>query len=205
MQNLKNLFEDAKRKAREAAEASDAAAAAVKDALDRLMPPGTVIDRRSLRGLPDHLLRVQTVGGRDHGTHVFRIERITNVSFNPTHPELTEWHAEATPISERTGKDMDGTVAHAVNGRHKTVRICGNISVEHGPDEHPDAQVARMLDILAQEPLPGAQGRQSPVTRRFTGIGELERSGYIPAGSSAERSPPGCATLRACEDCSNKH
>ena len=148
MQNLHDLLADAQRKEQEARSARDAAEAAIKAALDRLLPPGAVIDLRVRRGLPEYLMRVKTIGGKDHGTRIFRIEKIARILFDAMRPELAQWEANAIPISEKTGKDMDGRVSHALNNRGNVVRICGHISVEQGPDEHPDAQMARMLAML---------------------------------------------------------
>lgn len=144
---IKHIIDDAKRKTREAIAARDSARSAIFQSVKRLMPPGTVIDLRNVRNLPEHLRLVKTVAGRDHGTRIFRIERITTIGLDSLHPELATWEADAIPISEKTGKDMDGSVARR-NG--KAVRLCGSITHqhEHGLDEPSESQLARMVALL---------------------------------------------------------
>lgn len=145
---LQDLINIAAEQSRAAQAASDAAADAIQAAMQRLLPPGTVIDLRVPKGLPEYLILVRTAAGRDHGTRVFRIEQFAGVSFNPLQPELAKWFAYATPISEKTGKDMDGRAPHAVSRHGKTVRIAGDISVDRDLEEPLDERLARMIAML---------------------------------------------------------
>lgn len=146
---LKDLIDDAERKTLVADAATDAARRAIHAAMERLLPPGTVIDLRDpARERPEYLVMVKTLAGKDHGTRVFRIERITSVRFDAIRPELTKWEADATPISEKTGRDMNGSVAHSANSRGSAVRIAAPIVIERGFDEKTVDQAARMLALL---------------------------------------------------------
>ena len=147
--NLKNLIDDAERKTTVANAAAAAARLAIHTAMERLLPPGTVIDLRDpARERPEYLCLVRTLSGNDHRTRVFRIDRLVSVRFDALRPELTEWEADATPISEKTGKDMSGRVAHSTNQRGGAVRIGAPIVIERGFDEKTVDQAARMLALL---------------------------------------------------------
>lgn len=108
------------------------------------MPHGTIIDLRD----PRRAVAVKTIAGSDHGTRVFRIEKIRSVDFNPLFPELTRWIADATPMSEKTGKDMNGLVAHSLNPRGAFVTLRGDLVLEHGCDEAPGDMLERLIQLL---------------------------------------------------------
>lgn len=95
------------------------------------IPEGTVIDLRLERGKPkpDYLHNVKVVSGNSRGTHIFRIERIRFVDPNAIHSDLSEWYADATPISMTTGKDMSSTAGNAKNAR-KFLGIKGSFGFE---------------------------------------------------------------------------
>lgn len=150
MQSLKALFDEAENKSREASAATARATAAIQSAFVRLLPPGTVFDLRDRRkrDFPDYLRSVKTIGGKDHGSQIFRIEQITQVRFDPTRPELATWEANAMAISEKTGKDLDGRVSHSLSNRGKCVCITGTLCIAHSPEETVDEQIARLLSML---------------------------------------------------------
>lgn len=121
---------------------------ALNASLNKLLPVGTVFnlnDRRN-RDFPEYLRSVHTIGGKDHGSKIFRIEEITRVNFDPHNPELATWEANATAISEKTGKDLNASVAHSSNNHGKFVRIAGSLCVLKSPDETIESQLARMID-----------------------------------------------------------
>lgn len=153
MQSLKALFDEAERKSREASSATARATAAIQSSFVRLLPPGTVFDLRDRRNrdFPDYLRSVKTIGGKDHGSQIFRIEQITQVRFDPSCPELATWEANAVAISEKTGKDLDGRVAHSLSNRGKCVSITGALCIAHSPDETVDEQIARMISMFEKE------------------------------------------------------
>lgn len=136
MISLKDLVDEAARKSREASDATARATKAIEAAFARLLPPGFVFDLRDrrMRDFPGYLRSVKTIGGKDHGSHIFRIEQVTRVRFNPTCPELSTWEAHATAISEKTGKDLDGRVAHSASNRGQRVCIAGTLGIAHHPD-----------------------------------------------------------------------
>lgn len=107
-------------------------ARAFGDALSLLTPVGEVIVLRPGKGLPVHLRTTHVTLGRDHGTKTFRIEEPFHVEVDPTQPILATWTTYATPISERTGNDMDGSPTRGVS-QHKLVRLSGGI-FPHGTD-----------------------------------------------------------------------
>lgn len=147
MHMLSDLIQQAKQKALEADEAQARAAEALKSSLENLLPAGTVFnmnDRRD-KGFPEYLRSVHTIGGKDHSSKIFRIEEITQVLFDPRNPELATWEANATAISEKTGKDLNASVAHSANNHGTFVRIAGSLSVTTSPDESIEAQLERMI------------------------------------------------------------
>lgn len=79
------------------------------------MSIGTVIDTRLERGKdrPEYLFNVRVMSGNARGTHIFRIDNIRYAEPNVHHYSLSSWHADATPISEKTGKDMSGIPGNA--------------------------------------------------------------------------------------------
>ena len=143
---LRELIHQADAKKREADEAIAQVTRYMHAAVERLLPAETVIDLREQQ--TEHLMRVKTMAGKDHGTRIFRIVRVTGVQFSPAHPELARWEANAIPVSEKTGKDLDGSVAHAVSNRGKAVRLVGDLSVSHGPDEPFEVQLGRLIQLI---------------------------------------------------------
>lgn len=143
---LMELLVEAESKSREASLATARATEAIHSAFARILPPGSIIDLRDRpnRDTPDYLRSVKTIAGKDHGSHIFRIEQITRIRFDPTCPELSKWEANATAISEKTGKDLDGRVAHALSNRGKCVCITGPLFLPRATDETLDEQVARL-------------------------------------------------------------
>lgn len=89
--------------------------AAMFEWLQEQIPVGTIIDLRHKPGSPrpEYLHNVKVVSGNSRGTKLFRIERIRFVEANSSHPDLSMWYADATPISMTTGQDMKGTAGNA--------------------------------------------------------------------------------------------
>lgn len=150
MTALLDLINEAKKRTAEADLATACAANAMKDSLEKLLPAGTVFNLRdrTKRNFPEYLRSVRTIGGKDHGSKIFRIEQINLVILDPRNAELASWEADATAISEKTGKDLDGSVAHSANNRGRFVRIAGSLCVSRSPEESTEDQIARMLDAL---------------------------------------------------------
>lgn len=153
----KALFYDAEQKAIQAKIASNAAADAIKNALLNAVPPGSIINLTRSQGnkLPDYLVSLRLSSGslrlssgKTHGTSVFRVERLLSVDFNATHPDLTTWSCAVTPISEKTGKDMNGGVAHSLSNIGNGVVLKGQVVCEHTPDEDVKTIVNRLLDFV---------------------------------------------------------
>jgi hypothetical protein len=148
--DIKAIFDDAEAKHDAAAQARDALAAIMLAAINKLVPPGTVLDLRFGRSKPPgHLARVSTMSGNDRGTKVFRVVKVLSVDAKPGSPELSTWTCEAVPISEKTGKDMLASTGH-YSGK-QTVRLSGSMSVEWGSDEAPQAAVERVVELVTKE------------------------------------------------------
>jgi hypothetical protein len=141
---------------------TDRAAAAAREELSRVMlatmrkllTPGTVI-KLDTQPLPEHLLNVRTMSGSDRGTKSFRIVEVTHVSAYPYAPELSNWHAEAVPISEKTGKDMSGAT-HGVSSR-ATVSLQGDLVCPMLDDIVYSRAVDRLMALVAKHVEPAAQ------------------------------------------------
>lgn len=120
------------------------------------LPIGVTIDLSRQRGMPEYLIGAKTFHGHDHGTRLFRIESAVSVEFTMTHPELAAWSCMATPISEKTGKDMSGAT-HGANSRAMKgmCRIGGHLMPGYAygyADNHedaPEAIFAKALQALA--------------------------------------------------------
>lgn len=97
---------------------------AMTKAIRLLLKPGQVIDLRQMKGLPEFLWSTRTVRGADRGTKLFRIESEPAIQVDVIHPNLSRWTCEATPISEKTGKDMSGR-ASSSHVTRDTVRLGG--------------------------------------------------------------------------------
>jgi len=142
-----------------AAQAATRAAAAanqsLRDLLDQAMqsrlPVGTVIDLRQRSELKTHLISVSTRRGNDRGTRIFRIESAPTVDLNPNFPGLSGWNCRATPISEKTGKDMLASAPGA--GLRDTVQLCGAIfhfrnDEVSSPEQAESIEVQQMADFI---------------------------------------------------------
>lgn len=156
MPKLSDLIQEAKQRAFEADEAEVRVTKALKSSLENLLPAGTVfnLNNRRDREFPEYLRSVRTIGGKDHGSKIFRIEEITQVLFDPRNPELSTWEANATAISEKTGKDLNASVAHSANNHGTFVRIAGSLSVTTSPDESIEAQLERMIRTFGTRSQP---------------------------------------------------
>lgn len=117
-----------------AAEVSKAADEAKKDVaalfaevLRKRMPVGTIINRME-RGRPEYLRQVKTASGRDHNTNTFRIEEPIEVEVDPERPTLASWSTYATPISEKTGQDMNGSASRFNTSGH--VKLVGSVFLD---------------------------------------------------------------------------
>jgi len=166
MPNLENLIADAVEKSAAARKAAAAVCAVLKASMSQRLPEGIVIDLRTpARDRPEFLVNVQTIGGNDHGTHLFRIERLTGIDFDANHPHLARWEADATPISEKTGKDMNGAVARARPSRGPQVHLSAAISVHRHLDETPADQIARMVATLTSPLAPSYPDQRASTSR----------------------------------------
>lgn len=81
--------------------------------LNRKLPVGSVIDLRAVRELPMFLRTTRTGKGTDRGTKKFRIESGFTVSVDPRLLINANWSCQATPISEKTGKDMSAVPSNS--------------------------------------------------------------------------------------------
>lgn len=134
----------------EAKRTRDALALALTHVFRKLLPEGTVIDLRRGRDdpPPDYMARVRTLAGNDRGTLVFRIVKVLYVDVDARTPELSTWVADAVPISEKTGKDMKATAGGRAS--RTTVRLHGNVTISHGPDEAPALQRERLFAYIEE-------------------------------------------------------
>lgn len=98
------------------------------EVIRKLLPVGTVINRME-RGRPEYLRQVKTMLGRDHGTNVFRIEEPILIEVDPDRPSSATWSTYATPISEKTGKDMSGMPGNSRN-RSEHVKLVGSVFLD---------------------------------------------------------------------------
>ena len=120
------LLRDAEQKEKAAEHAWVEVKKVVEEMLANIMSTGSVIDVRRDTGvpLPDHLVMVRTIGGRDFGTTRFRIESKPIVELRKHGVEMSQWTCEATPISEKTGRDMNGRESSPVfRGKRRTVTL----------------------------------------------------------------------------------
>ena len=117
VESIATLYESARLAKTQAQITKDVLAAAMLDWIREQLPVGTLIDLRHKpeNPLPIHLRNIKVMSGNDRKTKIFRIERIRFVEPDATHPDLSTWSADATPISMTTGKDMSGL---AGNSRH---------------------------------------------------------------------------------------
>lgn len=152
---LADLAQNAYVTARAASRAEKELSAYLRIAIARMLPPGTVIDLTQ-KPLPDHLRCVDTISGSSRGTRKFRIEKIIWASADPTNLSSSSWSCDATPISEKTGKDMSGRPGNSW-GDSKTVRIKGQFGTErtiNEPSEEINRRVMETITAAMAEPLP---------------------------------------------------
>lgn len=81
------------------------------------MPVGLVINTKgtpnSQNPRPPYLLDVKTIHGNSRGSGLFRIEKVRCIELHPRHLHLSKWQCDATPISEKTGKDMSAAAGNS--------------------------------------------------------------------------------------------
>ena len=88
---------------------------------------------------------------------VFRIESAPSVEVNLRHPTHAMWTCRATPVSERTGKDMSGAT-HGCDSR-STVTLKGSIFSAYLPpaasqQEHAARERQRILGFVESAKFP---------------------------------------------------
>jgi hypothetical protein len=155
--DIATLLDEAVRSA-DAAEAAEVALCeALQTALRARMPVGLVIDITPVRGLAEHLHATKTMKGADRGTKVFRIESAPVVEVSPRHPTHASWTCRATPISERTGKDMSAAT-HGCDSR-STVTLKGSVFSAYlpavaSPQEHAARERQRIKDFVELTQFP---------------------------------------------------
>lgn len=162
-QSFQNLIDTAQQRQRESDAANAALNAALLRAMQALLPPGIVIDLRDARNTPSYACIVRTTAGNGRGTHVFRIERVTGVEINPNYPDRACWMAKATPISEKTGKDMAGSVAYTVSTRGPLVDLIGEIIPASRFDETPESSMKSLVKLV--ESTFDSSERPAPVAK----------------------------------------
>lgn len=158
--DIATILDEAIRAADVAEAAEVALCEALQTALRTRMPVGLVIDLTPVRDMAEHLHATKTMKGADRGTKVFRIESAPTVEVNPRHPTHATWTCRATPISERTGKDMRAAT-HGCDSR-STVTLKGSIFSAYLPPaasahEHAARERQRILDFVAAAKLPNEE------------------------------------------------
>lgn len=128
-------------------DAKSAASHAIAAVLSNKVKVGDVVDLREIETRRcGHYQALRTYRGRDHGTRVFRIETAPIVDFFAHTPILSTWTCEATPVSEKTGKDMDGAAGH--NSR-KTVTLTSYVFRQSIPEDITgEAYTQYCMDII---------------------------------------------------------
>ncbi|MFK4706230.1 hypothetical protein ABIC83_003069 [Roseateles asaccharophilus] len=160
------LIEEARATLQAAKEAQERLAAALTESLRHRMHIGQIIDlnQRGLVRDSMHLACVKTFRGNDRGTRVFRIESLPTVQVDPTFLDLAKWTCEATPISEKSGKDMSGS-SHGPNSR-ETVTLLGDLFLvpdhDQTAEEAHKAEIDRTVAFLNFQPTP----ESAPATAR---------------------------------------
>jgi hypothetical protein len=109
-----------------------------------------VIDLEIVENTPSFLMSVVTLQGSDRGTKLFRIENVLRVDIDLLHPNLSRWHADAIPLSRKTGKDMSGRPGNKRSAARTTVRIAGYIDVLNKTGDR-DKSIFNLLDICGNE------------------------------------------------------
>lgn len=151
---ISSIFATARITDRAAADAREALASAMLLTMRNLLAPGTII-KLDARPLQEYLLNVRTMSGNDRGTRTFRIVEVTGVCACPYAPELSSWHAEAVPVSEKTGKDMSGATHAVASGA--TVRLHGDMGCTMLDDIKETTALDRLVALVAKNTAPAAQ------------------------------------------------
>ncbi|MBK3780428.1 hypothetical protein G3A43_09335 [Paraburkholderia aspalathi] len=141
---VKVILQDATDKRRAADQARDAMAAVLLRAMQKLLPPGTMLDLKQRR-LPEYLIRVKTMSGNDRGTRKFKVVSVVRVDADPAYPDLSKWVCDAIPVSEKTGKEMSAST-HAAT--RDTVRLHGDFGYCRD-DESVDGVFDRLASLVA--------------------------------------------------------
>lgn len=123
---------------------------ALTEAMRKLLPTNSVIDLEIVENTPSFLMSVVTLQGSDRGTKLFRIENVLRVDIDLLHPNLSRWHADAIPLSRKTGKDMSGRPGNKRSAARTTVRIAGYIDVLNKTGDR-DKSIFNLLDICGNE------------------------------------------------------
>lgn len=118
-------------------------------ALGKIIYPGLVIDLNNCKELLQCFKTVRVMRGNDRGTKIFRIESFPVIDVVPSLVTGSSWMCEATPISEKTGKDMDGS-ARGTSANRSTVALRGDILMEPHTDLMGSEYRAFCLDQLRQ-------------------------------------------------------
>ena len=149
---LSQLFQSAAETKRAADAVQAELEAVLLAALRRLIPAGTLVDRRLSPGnpKPDYLVNLKTMAGSDRGAHQFRIEQVVDVEVKPGQPGLSRWSCDATPISPKTGKDMLASSGNRKAGTRTTVRLAGYLSIDRDCVEH-GQEIQYLSDLFASK------------------------------------------------------
>lgn len=136
------LFDDMTRCHDALKEAKNAVGDAMLMTFRKLMPPGTIL-KLGERPLPAHLIGVRTLRGNDRGTTTFEIVNVLFVEVSSSHPVLSNWVADAIPISEKTGKTMKASTGHKKDVA--TVRLHGHVGNNFTMDDRAEDP---LLDLI---------------------------------------------------------
>ncbi len=106
------------------------------------------------------------MAGKDHGTFVFKVEKMVSVAFSPTHPALSSWVCEAHPVNEVTGKVMNGSVHGANRHGMTTCRLVGRFDGDSWEDCGPEPALRRMAAFIADVGEPFGEARDGSPAKR---------------------------------------
>lgn len=96
------------------------------DALFQLIPTGTEININQIdNDTPTYLTTIKILKGNSRGTPLFRIKNLLRVDLNLDHPYLSQWYADAIPVSMKSGKDMNGRSGNSRLLDGEAVRLVG--------------------------------------------------------------------------------
>jgi hypothetical protein len=129
--------------------------------------PGRVVDLRQFRQLPSCFLNVKTSSGNDRGTRIFRFEANPRVEVNMHDPAMSVWRCEATPISEKTGRDMSGH-SHGADSR-ETVTLYSylvrDLTFDNLEGEAYKIALTESLVAFSDAAMRELESRERPVAR----------------------------------------